>query len=223
MNVRIAPSILSADFCNLEAEIRSVAAAGADWLHVDVMDGHFVPPITIGAPVVTHVARISPLPLDVHLMVQDPDSKVDAFIDAGAHFLTVHVEAAGHLDRILRHIRSRGVKAGVSLNPATPLSALEWVLDLADLFLIMSVNPGYAGQAFIPQAVDKVQQLRNMLEAKGVRPLIEVDGGVSPANAGLLVQAGADVLVAGTAVFSSPDRAAAVATLRNACAQSVRR
>lgn len=221
MKVRIAPSILSADFCNLEADIRSVAEAGADWLHVDVMDGHYVPPITIGAPVVARIAKVSPLPLDVHLMVEHPERMVDSFIDAGSHLVTVHVEAVTHLDRLLHHIRSQGVKTGISLNPATPLNSLEWVLDLVDLILIMSVNPGYAGQPFISATVEKVRQLRNMLDAKGLHPHVEVDGGVSPVNAGSLVQAGADVLVAGTAVFGNHDRKKAVSLLREACAAAV--
>ncbi len=216
MNVRIAPSILSADFCNLEADVRSVAAAGADWIHFDVMDGQFVPPITLGASVAARVASLSALPLDVHLMVKNPEQQLDAFIDAGAHVVTVHQEAAQHLDRLLRYIRSRNVLAGVSINPATPVSSLECVLDLADLFLIMSVNPGYAGQPFLPNAIEKVRQLRNMLDRKGLHPLVEVDGGVGTHNAGPLVHAGADVLVAGTAVFGQADRAQAIFNLRAA-------
>ncbi len=214
MSLIIAPSILASDFCNLEREIRSIEDAGADWVHVDVMDGHFVPPVTIGAPVVARLARVTRLPLDVHLMITNAEESVDSYIDAGASIVTVHVEAVRHLDRVLSHIRSKGVLAGVSLNPATPLSTLEWVLELADLFLIMSVNPGYGGQAFIPSALQKIRQLRNMLNERGVVRHIEVDGGVTPTNAGALVEAGANALVAGTAVFASSDRTAAIQALR---------
>ncbi len=209
----IAPSILSADFSKLGDEIREVEKGSADWLHVDVMDGHFVPSLTIGPLVVEALKPRTKLPLDCHLMVSRPEDWVEGFAKAGAATITVHVEATAHLDRLLARIRELGCKAGVSLNPATPLAAIEEVLDLVDLVLIMSVNPGFGGQKFIPSALEKVKRLASV---RGKRKfVIEVDGGIVPANSGALIQAGADVLVAGSAVFGAKDRAAAIAQLRS--------
>lgn len=214
MTTLISPSILASDFSRLAEEVQAVERAGADWIHVDVMDGHFVPPITIGADVTKSLSRVTRLPLDVHLMVEKPEQQVDQFIDAGAYLVTVHAEATSHLDRLLRHIKGRGVRAGVSLNPATPISALEHVLELADLVLIMSVNPGYGGQPFLDYSLEKVRRLKERIQSLGGSTLIEVDGGVKTSNAQLLVRAGADVLVAGTAIFHTRDYAAAIAQLK---------
>jgi len=217
MKVRLAPSILSADFARLGEEVNAVAVAGADLVHVDVMDGRFVPPITIGSAVVRDLHKVSPLPLDVHLMVSEPDHLLEEFAAAGSAYLTVHCEASVHLDRTLRQIRKLGMKAGVALNPATPPGAVEWVLELVDLVLVMSVNPGYGGQQFIAGALRKVEWLAMSLARQGLAAEVEVDGGVVPANAGSLSAAGATILVAGSAVFGKPDYAAAIAALREAC------
>ena len=205
MTVRIAPSILSANFAALGEDIRKVEEAGANLLHVDVMDGHFVPNITIGPPVVKSIRKVTKLPLDVHLMISDPDKYIPAFADAGAAILTVHVESTVHLDRTLNFIRSQNVMVGVSLNPATPVSAVEHVLGLADMLLIMTVNPGFGGQKFIPYTVEKIRQARLLIAERNYRCAIEVDGGIDVPTIPQVVKAGAEVLVAGSAIFTAPD------------------
>jgi ribulose-phosphate 3-epimerase len=204
----IAPSILSCDFGRLAEEIGTVEEAGADWIHVDVMDGHFVPNLTLGPAITEAANRATDLPLDVHLMIEDPDRFVDAFVSAGADVITVHQEACPHLHRSLQGIRDAGVKAGVSINPSTPVSTLREVAGMLDLVLVMSVNPGFGGQAFIEGAVDKVREARELLDARGSAARIEVDGGVDASNAARLAAAGADVLVAGSAIFRHPGGAA---------------
>ncbi|MCC6663271.1 MAG: ribulose-phosphate 3-epimerase [Polyangiaceae bacterium] len=208
--VRIAPSILSADLGRLSDEIRSVDAGGADWIHVDVMDGRFVPNITLG-PIVVKAARAATrLPLDVHLMIVEPERYIEAFAEAGADVISVHVEASVHLQRTLGEIRRLGKRAGVVLNPHTPESAVEYLLDDVDLILIMSVNPGFGGQHFLPAVLPKIAKVREMIERRGLSVDLEVDGGVAPETTEAVVRAGADVLVAGSAVFGKPDRAAAI-------------
>jgi len=211
--IRIAPSILSANFAALGEEIRKVEEAGAHMLHVDVMDGHFVPNITIGPPVVRSVRKTTRLPLDVHLMISDPDKYIPAFIEAGSDMLTVHAEATVHLDRTLNFIRSQNAGVGVSINPATPLSAVHHVLGLVDMLLIMSVNPGFGGQPFIPYTVHKIRQDRQIIEDHHYRCAIEVDGGIDIDTLPEVVQAGAEVLVAGSAIFHAPDPARKVKEL----------
>lgn len=212
--IKIAPSILSADFARLGEEVRAIASA--DYLHVDVMDGHFVPNLTIGPPVVAALRKVTDLPLDVHLMIENPDRYIADFAAVGADIITVHLEAAVHLHRTVQLIRSLGKKAGVSINPATPVSALEVILDNLDLVLVMSVNPGFGGQSFIPAALTKIDQLRREIDRRGLRVELEVDGGVKTDNIGLIARAGADVFVAGSAVFGSSDYAATIAGLRGA-------
>jgi ribulose-phosphate 3-epimerase len=201
--VKIAPSILSADFLKLGEEIKAAEAAGADMLHIDIMDGHFVPNITIGSSIVKSIRKITPLPLDVHLMIEEPDKYLRDFIKAGADYLTVHYEASVHLHRTIQRIKESGLKAGVSLNPATPIWSLEHILPDADIALLMSVNPGFGGQDFIPQIIDKIKTLKNLLREKGFPTLIEVDGGVKLENAADIISAGADILVMGSAFFNS--------------------
>jgi ribulose-phosphate 3-epimerase len=201
--VKIAPSILSADFLKLGEEIKAAEAAGADMLHIDIMDGHFVPNITIGSSIVKSIRKITPLPLDVHLMIEEPDKYLRDFIKAGADYLTVHYEASVHLHRTIQRIKESGIKAGVSLNPATPIWSLEHILPDADIALLMSVNPGFGGQDFIPQIIDKIKTLKNLLREKGFPTLIEVDGGVKLENAADIISAGADILVMGSAFFNS--------------------
>jgi len=212
--LQIAPSILAADFARLGEQVTAVASAGADVIHVDVMDGHFVPNITMGPLVVKALSRIVSVPLDVHLMITDPDRYLDAFVQAGAGILSVHVEATVHLDRTLTRIRELGARAGVAINPGTPLSAISEVLDLIDQVIVMSVNPGFGGQSFIPRSVARVAELRALLADRPVD--IEVDGGVDLGNARTLVQAGATMLVAGASIFGRPDPAAATMALRQA-------
>lgn len=214
--VRIAPSILSADFARLADEVARVEAGGADLLHVDVMDGHFVPNLTVGPPIVEALRKVTKLPLDVHLMITNPDAYLQAFAEAGADYLTVHVEACPHLHRTVQAIKERGVKAGVTLNPATPLSTVEEILSDADLLLIMSVNPGFGGQSFIPTVLRKIERARAMIERTGSRAVLEVDGGVKVENAAQIVAAGAEILVSGSAIFSSRDYGSTIAAMRQA-------
>jgi ribulose-phosphate 3-epimerase len=216
MMVRLAPSILSADFARLADAVARVEDAGADLIHVDVMDGHFVPNITIGIPVVAALNRVTKLPLDVHLMISDPDRYLDAFAGAGAAMITVHAEVLPHLHRTLTHIRHLGVKAGVALNPSTPVGVLSEVVAEIDHVLVMSVNPGFGGQKFIPHTFAKIAAARQLLGSGDRAAAIEVDGGVEPANAAALVAAGASILVAGASIFGQPDPAAAVHALRRA-------
>jgi len=201
----IAPSILSADFSKLGDEIQSVEKAGADWIHVDVMDGHFVPNITIGPLVVEAARRATSLPLDVHLMIEHPDRYIEDFAKAGADVISVQAEACIHLNRTVQMIKALDLRAGVVLNPATPLSALEWVLEDVDLVMIMSVNPGFGGQKFIPNSLDKIRTLHKMIRDRGLCVLIEIDGGVNEKTIKNISDAGADVFVAGSAIFKSPD------------------
>ncbi len=211
---KIAPSILSADFSRLGDEIRAVGAGGADYIHVDVMDGHFVPNITIGPLVVEAARKVTGLPLDVHLMIENPDRYVPAFAEAGADIIVVHAEAAVHLHRTVQLIRSLGKKAGVALNPATPLNHLDHVLEDLDLVLLMTVNPGFGGQSFIEACLDKIHSLRGMLDKRGLETELEVDGGVKTDNIGRIANAGADVFVAGSAVFGSSDYASTIMELK---------
>lgn len=208
----IAPSILSADFANLERDIRMIENAGCDWIHVDVMDGHFVPNLTIGPPVIRRLRKITSLPLDVHLMITDPDKFTGLYREAGADYITVHQEACVHLQRTLQSIRQSGAKAGVALNPATPPETLSYVLGDLDLILVMTVNPGFGGQTFLPSAAEKIPVLKKMTAGRSV--LIEVDGGIQADTGNRVVQAGADVLVAGSFVFHSPDPQEAVRSLK---------
>lgn len=218
--IKIAPSILSADFARLGEEVAAVDRAGADYIHVDVMDGHFVPNITIGPLVVESLRQVTSKPLDVHLMIANPERYIADFARAGADIITVHQEASSHLHRTVQLIKSLGKRAGVSLNPATPVETLDVILDELDLVLVMSVNPGFGGQAFIPSALAKIRALRRHIDQRGLAAEIEVDGGVKVDNSAEVAAAGADVLVAGSAVFCTSDYAATITALRRA-AQSV--
>ena len=214
--IKIAPSILSADFSKLGDEVRAVEQGGADWIHIDVMDGNFVPNITVGPLIVESLRKVTELPLDVHLMIQNPDQFIGEFASAGADIISVHVESCPHLHRTVQLIKEQDIKAGVVLNPATAVFHLDEIIEEVDMVLLMSVNPGFGGQKFIPQALDKVQLLRQTLDESGVDIDIEVDGGVKTDNAGSLKKAGANVLVAGSAIFNSEDYQAAIQTLRDA-------
>ena len=221
MTVRIAPSILSADFARLGDEIAMLEAGGADWIHVDVMDGRFVPNLTFGTKVIETVRRLSTLPIDVHLMVVEPERYVDDFAKAGATLLTIHPEVSPHLHRQLARIRELGCRAGAALNPSTPLEAVREVADMLDLLLIMSVNPGFGGQQFIPASVDKIRRARTLLQATGSRAVLEVDGGINRETITSVWRAGADTFVAGNAIFSAKDPRTEIAALRARCAEMV--
>lgn len=216
-DIQIAPSILSADFANLERDVRMISEAGADWIHVDVMDGHFVPNLTIGPAHVKMLKRVTDVPLDVHLMIDNPEVQVPWYIDAGADSVTVHVEACDDAATMLRMIGDAGVKAGISLNPETDASALEGLLGLVDMVLVMSVHPGFGGQSFIESSPAKIAAIVEMCKAEGAAPLIEVDGGIGVGTAPLVSAVGADVLVAGSAIFCADDPAVALRGIRDAC------
>lgn len=218
---KIAPSILSADFSRLGEEIAAIEAAGADYVHIDVMDGRFVPNITIGPLIVEAARRVTKLPLDVHLMIVEPERYVEDFAKAGADIIVVHAEASVHLHRTVQLIKSLGKKAGVSLNPATPLSVLDYILDDLDLVLLMTVNPGFGGQSFIEACIPKIQALRAMMDKRGVEAELEVDGGVKADNISRIAHAGADVFVAGSAVFNSSDYAATIAEMKKRAKEPV--
>jgi len=216
MRTRIAPSILSADFANLAAEIRSVEAAGADWIHVYVMDGHFVPNITIGPLIVEAVRPVTDLPLDVHLMIENPESFVLPFSEAGADLITVHVETGYHLFRTIDLIKQQGKKAGIALNPATPLATVKHLIHVIDLLLIMTVNPGFGGQTYISPMTEKIREARMMVDASGKEINLQVDGGIKANNVRTVVEAGAEVLVMGSEIFGSPDYLSKIREVRNA-------
>jgi len=220
MKKQIAPSILSADFSRLGEEIKAVEKAGADLIHVDVMDGHYVPNITIGPGVVSSLRKTTSLPFDVHLMIEDPDRYIDAFVDAGSNIITVHAEAVTHLHRTVQYIKAKGVRAGVSLNPSTPLSCVEEILPDIDLLLIMTVNPGFGGQKFISSMLPKIRKARELAQARGLEMAIEVDGGVTAENIGTLANAGADIFVAGAAVFGSPSYSDTISKMKGILARS---
>ncbi len=223
MTIRLAPSILAADFAALGQQIAAAERGGADFIHVDVMDGHFVPNITVGPPVVRSLKRIARVPLDVHLMISEPDRYIEAFAEAGADMISVHVEATPHLHRSVTHIRSFGRKAGVVLNPATPVAALEEIAPDADYVLVMSVNPGFGGQTFIPRSESKVRAVRALLDRTGSRAAIEIDGGIDPETVARVVAAGAEILVAGSAIFHTPDPERAARELKALAERSVPR
>jgi len=215
----IAPSILSADFTRLGDEIKAVEAAGADWIHIDVMDGHFVPNITIGPLVVKAARQVTDLPLDVHLMIEKPERFIQAFADAGSDLISVQVETCAHLNRTIQMIKETGAKAGVVLNPSTPLSTLDWELENVYHVMLMSVNPGFGGQHFIPSCLDKIRALREIIDKKKLETRIEIDGGVNEKTIGDISAAGANIFVAGSAVFKSPDYKKTIATLKNLAAR----
>ncbi len=213
---KIAPSILSADFSHLAKEIQKVEEAGADMIHVDVMDGHFVPNLTVGPPIVKSIRKATRLPLDVHLMITNPDDYIPEFIKSGSDYLTVHVETCPHLHRTIQAIKENGVKAGVTLNPATPLSLIAPILPFVDLLLVMSVNPGFGGQSFIPQVLDKIREARHMINEMHVPVELEVDGGLKAENIKEIAQAGADIFVAGSSIFHSKDYKMTLERMRDA-------
>jgi ribulose-phosphate 3-epimerase len=216
---KIAPSILSADFTRLGDEVKEVERAGADYIHIDVMDGHFVPNITIGPLIVEAVRRVTRMPLDVHLMISNPDQYVGDFIKAGADFITVHAEAVNHLHRSVQLIRKEGAKTGVSLNPATQLEVLEYILDDLDMVLLMTVNPGFGGQDFIPEVLPKIERLKEMIEIRGLNTEIEVDGGINPDTINSVSSAGADIFVAGSAIFKSESYADTIKIMKQRMAK----
>ncbi len=218
---RIAPSVLSADLGRLREQVAQIESGGAEWIHVDVMDGHFVPNLTFGAPLIRALAKISELPLDVHLMVERPEQYLAEFADAGARVFTFHPEATIHVQRHLAAARERGMKAGLALNPASPLSLIEEVLPDLDLVLVMSVNPGFGGQHYLPAATDKIRRVRGLLGAARSAATLEVDGGITPETIGAAFGAGADTFVAGTAIFHQPDPSEAVRALKRACRSGV--
>lgn len=220
--ILIAPSILSADFTRLGEEVRAVDQAGADYIHVDVMDGHFVPNLTIGPMVVAALRKVTARPLDVHLMITDPDRYIGAFADAGADIIGVHVEACTHLHRTIDAIRGLGKRACVVLNPATPLAGLEYVLGLVSMVLVMSVNPGFGGQSFIPEVLPKIKALRELIDERGLAVDIEVDGGIKVDNVDVVVAAGANVIVSGSGIFGAADYATTMAAMRSRAEMSVR-
>lgn len=211
----VAPSLLSADFSNLRADIEFVNQSKADWFHLDIMDGVFVPNISFGLPVVKSVKKYAKKPLDVHLMIVNPDAYVSQFRDAGADWLTVHYEACTHLHRTVQSIQQAGMKAGVSINPHTPVAALEQIVQYADLILLMSVNPGFGGQSFIVETLDKIVTLRELIQHKQSKAIIEIDGGIDTSNAATVIKKGAQVLVAGNAIFSAPDRHAVINSIKS--------
>ncbi|TCP27782.1 ribulose-5-phosphate 3-epimerase [Scopulibacillus darangshiensis] len=211
---KIAPSILSADFAMLEEEIKDVEQGGADYIHIDVMDGHFVPNITIGPMIVEAIRPVTNLPLDVHLMIENPDQYIETFTKSGADLLSVHVEACHHLHKTIQHIKSEGIRAGVVLNPHTPVSMIEHVIEDVDLVLLMTVNPGFGGQSFIKSVLPKIRQIATIVEKRELKVEIEVDGGINPETAKLCIDAGANVLVAGSAIYNQTDRGQAIRSIR---------
>jgi ribulose-phosphate 3-epimerase len=210
----IAPSILSADFERLGDEVKAVEAAGADWIHADVMDGHFVPNITFGPLIVEAVRRVTALPIDVHLMIENPDEYIPAFAKAGAGYISVHIETCTHLNRSIHLIRECGAKPGVVLNPSTPLQLIDWIIEYVDYVLVMSVNPGFGGQAFIPNSLDKIKELRRMIHNRKLSTLIEIDGGVNKKTISAIADAGVDIFVAGSAIFGSTDYKKTISNFR---------
>lgn len=217
--IKIAPSLLASDFSKLGEEIRKVELAGADYIHIDVMDGNFVPNITIGPPVIKAIRKTTDLPFDVHLMINDAERYIDDFVDAGADLISVHVEANLHLNRVIQKIKQRNIKASVVLNPATPLSSLDWVLEELDMVLLMTVNPGFGGQKYIESVTEKIRKLKEMITKKNLNVDIEVDGGITPDNVHKVIEAGANVIVAGSAIFQSPDVSEVIRKMRENAAR----